>query len=167
MEGLLVEKMTILPAHRFSTRRVRVALERLVPQGWYVESPSPVTLAASEPEPDVAVVRGSDQDYLDRHPGPADVVMVVEVSDSSLGRDQVFEKPIYAKAGIPVYWIVNLIDRRVEVYTDPTGPAAEPDYRVRHDAGEADQVHVVIEGRDVGSIAVREVLPPMSGCPRS
>ena len=94
------------------------------------------------------MVRGSDQDYVDRHPGPADVVMVVEVSDSSLRRDQVFKKPIYAKAGIPVYWIVNLIDRRVEVYTDPTGPAAEPDYRVRHDVGEADFAHVVIEGRD-------------------
>ena len=162
LEGLLVEKMTILPAHRFSTRRVRIALERVVPQGWYVESPLPVTLAASEPEPDVAVVRGSDEEYVDRHPGPADVVLIVEVSDSSLRRDQVFKKAIYAKAGIAVFWIVNLIDRRVELYADPTGPAARPDYRVRHHFGEADQVPVVLEGREVGRIAVREVLPGAS-----
>ncbi len=89
--------------------------------------------------------------------------MSVVVSDSSLRRDQGFKKAIYAKAGIAVYWIVNLIDRRVEVYTDPTGPAAQPDYRVRHDAGEADQVPVVIEGREVARIAVRELLPEGSG----
>ncbi|MEI8376402.1 MAG: Uma2 family endonuclease [Planctomycetota bacterium] len=159
LEGLLVAKMTILPSHRFSTRRIRIALEHVVPQGWYVESPAPVTLAASEPEPDVAVVRGSDHEYIDRHPGPADVVLVVEVSGSSLRRDQGLKKAIYAKAGIPVYWIVNLIDRCVEVYTDPTGPAAQPDYRARYDAGEADQIPVVIEGREVARIAVREVLP--------
>jgi Uma2 family endonuclease len=159
LEGLLVRKMTILPPHRRSTHRVQTALRQAAPPGYYVASPSPVTLAASEPEPDVVVVRGSDDDYPDRHPGPSDVALVVEVSDTSLKRDQGFKKSIYARAGIPVYWIVNLVDRRVEVYTEPTGPGEKGDYRHRHDFGESDQVALVIEGREVARIGSRELLP--------
>ena len=103
-------------------------------------SPSSVTLLTSEPEPDVIVVRGSNDDYVDRHPGPGDVVLVVEVSDTSLRSDQGFKKMIYAKSSLPVYWIVNLIDRRVEVYTDPTGPAEQPDYRHHDDFSGAESV---------------------------
>jgi Uma2 family endonuclease len=116
-------------------------------------------LATSEPEPDVAVVRGSDDDYSDHHPGPEDVPLLVEVADTSLRRDRGFKKAIYAKARIAVYWIVNLIDRRVEVYTQPTGPAAAPDYGQHQDFGETDQVPLVIEGREVARIAVSELLP--------
>ena len=74
-------------------------------------------------------------------------------------RDQRFKKAIYARAGIPVYWIVNLIDRRLEVYSDPSGAADTADYRHREDYREADQAPVVIEGREVGRIPVRELLP--------
>ncbi len=158
LEGLLVKKMTISPPHRRATRRVRLALEGVAPSGCYVDAPSPITLQQSEPEPDVVVVRGADGDYADRHPGPQDLLLVVEVADSSLRRDQGFKKVIYAKAAIPVYWIVNLIDRRVETYSDPTGAVEEPDYRVHRDFGEADHVPVVIEGREVGKILVRDVL---------
>ena len=158
LEGLLVEKMTISPSHRRATRRVRLALGGIAPSGCYVDAPSPVTLQRSEPEPDVVVVRGADGDYPDRHPGPQDILLVVEVSDSSLRRDQGFKKAIYAKAGIPVYWIVNLIDRRVEEYSDPTGAVEQPDYRLRRDYSEADHVPVVIEGREVAKIPVRDVL---------
>ena len=113
--------MTILPAHRFATRRLRIALDRVVvPQGWYVESPSPVTLATSEPEPDVAVVRGSDQDYIDRHPGPADVVLVVEVSDNSLHRDQASRKGDLCQGRHP--YILDLQPDR-----SPRGSIQRPD----------------------------------------
>lgn len=122
-------------------------------------SPSPVTLATSEPEPDVAVVRGSDDDYPDRHPGSDDVALRVEVSDTSLRRDRGFKKAIYAKARIAVYWIVNLIDWRVEVYAQPSGPATAPNYRQHQDFGETDQVPLVIEGREIARIAVSELLP--------
>jgi Uma2 family endonuclease len=158
LEGLLVKKMTISPAHRLATRRVRIALERTVPAGFYVDAPSPVTLQRSEPEPDVVLVRGADDDYINRHPGPGDVALLVEVSDSSLRRDQGFKKLIYAKASIPIYWIVNLIDRRIEVYSDPAGPVEHPDYRGRRDFSEAEQVPLVIDGREVAQISVREIL---------
>ena len=84
LEGLLFAKMTISPAHRRATHRVQSALRLALPRSHYVGSPSPVTLSRSEPEPDMVVVRGTDDDYRDRHPGPADVALVVEVSDSTL-----------------------------------------------------------------------------------
>jgi len=158
LEGLLVKKMTISPSHRRATRRVRLALEGIAPSGCYVDASSPVTLQRSEPEPAVVVVRGVDEDYPDRHPEPQDLLLVVEVSDSSLRRDQGFKKAIYAKAAIPVYWIVNLVDRRVEAYSDPTGAVEQPHYRLRRDFGEADHVPMVIEGREVAKIPVRDIL---------
>jgi Uma2 family endonuclease len=158
LEGLLVKKITVSPSHRLATHRVRLAFEAVAPSGCYVDAPSPVTLQRSEPEPDVVVVRGAAGDYPDRHPGPQDLLLVVEVSDSSLRRDQGLKKVMYAKAAIPVYWIVNLIDRRVEAYSDPTGAVEQPNYRLHRDFDEADHVPVVIEGREVARIPVRDVL---------
>ncbi len=85
-------------------------------------------------------------------------MLVVEVSDSSLRRDRRFKKAIYAKALIPVYWIVNLIDRQVEVYSQPTGPVEQPDYGDHQDYAETEEVPLVIDGREIASISVREVL---------
>jgi hypothetical protein len=83
----------------------------------------------------------------------------VEVADSSLRRDRDLKKRIYARAAIPSYWIVNLADRRIEVYTAPSGPGASPDYAERADYAAEDAVPVVIEGREVGRVAVGMVLP--------
>ena len=118
-----------------------------------------MTLLTSEPEPDVVVVRGTDDDYRDCHPGPADVPLVVEVSDGTLRRDQGFKKAIYAKAGIAVYWIVNLVDRRIEVYSEPFSAGDAADYRLRKDVAEADHVSLLIDGREVAKIAARDLLP--------
>jgi Uma2 family endonuclease len=159
LEGLLVEKMTISPAHRRATHRVQAALRSTIPQTHYVGSPSPVTLFASEPEPDVVVVRGSDDDYADRHPGPADVALVVEVADSSLRRDRGFKKVIYAKAGIAVYWIVNLADRQIEVYSEPHGTKDAANFRAHKDYAETELVPLVIDGQTVATIAANHLLP--------
>ena len=75
----------------------------------------------SKPEPDRCVVRGTVRDYEERTPEPADIALVVEIADSSLAEDRKLAAEVYGPAGIPVYWIVNLVDRQVEVYTDP-GP---------------------------------------------
>ena len=84
LEGWIVKKMTKSPRHRLATRLLRDALQRHIPQGWDVDSQDPVTLSASEPEPDATIVRGGPRDYADRHPGAGDVALVAEVSDSSL-----------------------------------------------------------------------------------
>ena len=80
----------------------------------------------NEPEPDLSVVRGESDDYTDHHPGPADIALVVEVADSSLSRDRGEKRDNYARAGIPVYWIVNLVGRQLEVSSNPTGGATLP-----------------------------------------
>jgi Uma2 family endonuclease len=159
LEGWLVAKMPKNPPHRAVTRLIRQVLERLVPAEWYVDSQEPITTDDSEPEPDVVVVRGETRHYLDRHPGPHDVGLVIEVADTTLQRDRGFKKRLYARAGIPVYWIVNLSDNQCEVYTEPSGPEPQPDYRQRQDYGASDVIPVVLAGVEVGRIAVRELLP--------
>jgi Uma2 family endonuclease len=159
LAGWLVPKMPKNPPHRVATRLLRQALERVVPAGWYVDSQEPITTADSEPEPDVVVVRGETRQYLDRHPGPQDVALVIEVADTTLQRDRMLKQRIYAAAGIPVYWIVNLLDNQLEVYTAPSGSVQQPDYRQCQHYGLSDTVLVVIDGVEAGPIAVRELLP--------
>ena len=80
----------------------------------------PVTLSnINNPEPDVAVVRGTEEDYADRHPGPTDLPLVIEVADSSVSTDRSTKQRLYATASIPQYWLVNLPESQVEVYEQP------------------------------------------------
>ncbi len=159
LEGLLVKKMTKNPPHIYATNIVRDLLQTMLPQGWFVNSQDPVITPDSEPEPDASVIRGHRRDYLQRKPGLGDAILVIEVADATLRQDRGVKKRAYAEAGIPVYWIINLNQRRIEVYTDPTGPVARPDYRQRQEYGVGDEVPVVIDGQAVGRIAVSEVLP--------
>ena len=75
----------------------------------------------SEPEPDVAVAKFQKDSYKSKHPKPSDVLLLIEVSDSTLLKDRKVKLPIYAKAGIEEYWIVNLVDEQIEVYKNPEG----------------------------------------------
>jgi Uma2 family endonuclease len=159
LDGWLVTKMTKNPPHSVATGLVRHALEGIVPKGWYVRSQDAITLATSEPEPDAVVARGDLRAFVDRHPGPEDVALVVDVADASLHRDWTSKKRLYAQAGIPVYWIVDLVERRIEVYTDPSGATDEPDYREHRTFGKSEEVPLVIDRREVGRIAASVMLP--------
>jgi hypothetical protein len=134
-------------------------LTRLLPIGWHVRSQEPVTLADSEPEPDVAVARGEITDYRRRHPSPQETALVIEVSDVTLRRDRGTKKRIYARARIPIYWVINLIDVRIEVYTNPSGPARQPDYRTQQYYGPGDEIPVWLGDEEIGRVSVRELLP--------
>jgi Uma2 family endonuclease len=155
LEGWLVTKMTKSPRHRAATRKTRIALERITPNQWSVDVQEAVTTAHSEPEPDVSVVRGDTSELLDRHPGPQDIGLLVEVADTSLDRDRGWKKRIYAVAGIPVYWIVNLVDSRIEVFARPSAG----DYAEHQVLAGGDEVPVVLDGREIGRIAVDDLLP--------
>jgi len=159
LDGWLVEKMVKSRGHTLATQQARSAIEGVIPGGWYVHSQEPVTLATSEPEPDALVVRGRPADYPDWQPTARDVALVVEVADATLGRDRGLKKAIYAQAGIPAYWVVNLSEGQIEVYTDPSGPAEKPDYRQRRDFRRGEGVPVLLEGREVGAVRVADVLP--------
>ncbi len=159
LDGLLVAKNKTSPAHAVVSSLTRNTLAKVIPEKWFAATHDAITLSRSEPEPDVIVIRGEPRDYLDHRPGPSEIALVVEVSDDSLDCDQGVKKTIYAEAGLPVYWIINLVDRRVEVYTDPTGPDDLPDYRQRQEFREGEKVPVIIAGQDVGYIPVGELLP--------
>ena len=159
LEGWLVFKMPKNPPHRATTRLVRTALENILPPGWYVDSQEPITLSNSEPEPDIVVVRGDTRQYLDRHPGAEDIGIVIEVSDTTLQRDRTVKKRIYARAGIAIYWIVTLVEEQVEVYSQPIVEVEQPDYSQRLDFGRSAVVPIMIEGIEIGAIAVNSLLP--------
>jgi Uma2 family endonuclease len=159
LEGWIVEKTTHNPLHDVVVDRVQEAIRDRVPRDWRVRVQSATTTSDSEPEPDVVVARGPAERYLQRHPGAADIVLLVEVADTSLSRDR-HKARIYAREGIAVYWIVNLQDSVVEVYTDPSGAAeAEPRYRRTDRFTIADSVPLTIPGQPPTSIPAKDMLP--------
>src|SRR5205807_2773816 len=133
LENYVVLKMPRNPPHDGTVQLVSEALAPVIPAGWRLRVQSTVVLADSQPEPDGAAVRGNARTYLARHPGPADVGLVIEVADATLAADRIDKCRIYARAGIVCYWIVNLSDRQIEVYAAPSGPNAAPAYGQRTD----------------------------------
>jgi Uma2 family endonuclease len=158
LEGILVSKITKNRAHSVATHKLRVLLEGLVPEGYYVESQEPTTTLVSEPESDVMVVCGKREDYLDQQPPATQVPLIAEVADSSLQQDRGWKKRIYARAGIPIYWIVNLAERQIEVFTQPSGEATVSEYARCQIFALGQDTPVVLDGKDVGRIAVRDVI---------
>lgn len=134
LDGLLVYKdrggaVPVSPLHSFVTHRMMRLAPALEERGCHLRLENPITLPPShEPEPDGAVVQGGPGDYLEGHPGPGDVSSVIEVADSSLWNDRTTKQAIYAAAGIAQLIIVNLVERRIELYEDPK--AAEKCYGV-------------------------------------
>jgi hypothetical protein len=157
IHGWIVPKMTINPPHNYA---VTALMEQLLALGATatVRIQQPITTTDSEPEPDVVLAAGSKADYKTRNPKPSECIVVVEVPDATLHEDPTTKLALYAGAKVAVYWIVNLVDRRVEVYTQPRG-GKNPTYKQHTDYGPDDVVPVVIAGKRVGTIAVKDLLP--------
>lgn len=157
LEGVLVFHMPKNPPHRFVTRAIFDAITAMLPADWHCQMQEPITLADGEPEPDISVVRGKPGDYRDRHPGPADVAIVMEVADSTQDRDRGVKFRTYARAGISEYWIIDLASRRVDVFRQPVGQAEQAGYeRSRHfDASELAPLE--IDGARIGEINLHEL----------
>ena len=128
IEGVLVYNMPKKRIHAAVTGVIRRLIESQLGAGLTYETQEPITLVDGEPEPDGAVIRGGGMALLDRHPGPSEVALVVEISDSSLARDRGIKLRSYARARIPVYLIVNLIDMQIEVFHNPHGHGDEASY---------------------------------------
>jgi Uma2 family endonuclease len=159
LEGWLFHKMAKKATHSVATRALRKRLEKLLPPDWDVDSQEPITTLDSEPEPDVFVVRAGLLENKQRHPKPKEVGLVVEVSQGTLARDRGIKKRIYARARVPAYWIVNLVDNQIEVYTDPTGPAKQADYRHCQIYKLGQSVPLVLDGKEIARIEVDDILP--------
>ena len=156
LNGVMVWKMPKNPMHFTVTRRCARTIERLLPNGWHVRTEGPIRIPDyDEPEPDIAVVRGDDDVYEQRHPGPGDIALIIEVADSSLSRDRGEKRDIYARAGIPVYWIINLVDVQIETYCRPT-EATFPTAAVLR---APDSAELVLEGHSPVQIPVADLIP--------
>lgn len=158
LDGWIVKKMSRNRKHIVVTNLLGRALEPLLSDAHHVEIESVLTLATSVPEPDLMLVRGHLLDYPD-HPTGNDVALLVEVADSSLRRDQNQKKQLYAAAQIPVYWVVNLTQRQIEVHGEPSGDGDDPNYYHLQTFRGDDEVPVVVDGKEIGRIPVHTLFP--------
>jgi Uma2 family endonuclease len=163
IDGLLVYKdrggaLPVSPLHAFVTHRMARLAPALEARGCHLRLENPITLPPShEPEPDGAVVQGRPEDYLERHPGPGDVLCVIEVSDSSLRNDRTIKQSIYAAAGIAQFIIVNLVEGRIEVYEDPN--IAERGYRLVRILYRDDTISLRVPGDRTLGVPAADWLP--------
>jgi len=118
IEGELFEKETLKPRIAVAISLAQDVLRRIFKNHTHIRVQLPMVFGeSSKPEPDLAVVVGTPRDYLDSHPSTA--ILVVEISDTTLVPDQTTKSSLYARAGIEEYWIVNLVDRTLEVRRQP------------------------------------------------
>ena len=157
--GQLVVAEPQYPYHASAISAADYALRAVLPPGWIVRVQAPVSLDdESEPEPDLAVVAGRPADYREAH--PARPVLAVEVAESSLDFDRQQKSSLYARAGIRDYWIVNLVDRLLEVHRDPEpDPSAPYGWRYRSVTALAPPALVTPLAFTSSRIAVADLLP--------
>jgi Uma2 family endonuclease len=159
IEGRIIEMSPMGSTHATGVSLAGDSLRSVIGHGLHIRSQMPLDLGdLSEPEPDIAVVMGKARDYTNGHPKTA--VLLVEVSESSLDYDRTEQASLYAAAGIPDYWVLNLIDRRLEVRR---GPVPDPNelygfgYRTVTILHEGDFVSPLAAPQT--SIAVADLLP--------
>jgi Uma2 family endonuclease len=158
IDGYIIHKAMQNTPHARAVRRLVTRLSRFESRAWTIQSRLPITLPRNEPEPDGCVMIGPEERYDDRNPKPPDIVLVIEVADSSLALDRGAKLRAYARNRVPIYWIVNILEKHIEVYCQPR-PGRTPGYQKREDFGRGLKVPVVLNGTTVGEIAVNELLP--------
>lgn len=154
LDGEIVEMTPIGPRHVSCVARLHRLLLQALSDGAFISSQGVVRLDRfSEPQPDVIVLRPRDDDYATGHPAPEETLLVVEVADSSLRFDRGIKLPLYAAAGVPEVWIVDLEHDRVEIHRSP------------EDGAFTDSVTVTVGPVWLSEIPeveleIREILPP-------
>jgi len=152
VDGVIFEMTPQSSRHASGVRLTELALQPLYREGFDVRTQLPLALGLdAEPEPDVAVVPGHARDYIAAHPTTA--VLIVEVADSSLLHDRKRKARLYARAGIPEYWLLNLVDWCLEVFRDPKAGS----YATRTILREGDSV--APRTRPEAEIPVADLLP--------
>lgn len=159
LEGYVVLKMSRNPPHDGTVMVVSDAVLPRLPLGWALRTQMSVELADSQPEPDGAVVRGKSRDYTKRHPLASEVGVAIEVANTSLLRDTKDKARIYARAGIPAYWVIDVANEEILVYTQPSGPTDAPSYADMVNIRPPDAVPLVLDGTTVAMIPAKDLLP--------
>lgn len=121
LEGIVSHISPKGVSHVIISRWIAERFRERLGEGFYLLTQDPITLTeqGSEPEPDIPIARGSMFDYTEHHPYPEDILLVIEVADPSLEVDKKIKMPIYAKAGIQDYWVVDVRAKEITVYRHP------------------------------------------------
>ncbi len=161
LEGVIIDKMTKNPPHNLTCDLVQHLFSALLPPGYFLSMGTSMTIEdrQGEPEPDAWVLRGEIRDYTGRRRTPADSALVIEVADTSYELDRYQKSFTYAASGIPVYWLIDLNRRRIEVFSHPGGQGAEAHYAQSRIHAENEEVPVVLDGREHAVVPARELLP--------
>jgi hypothetical protein len=157
VEGSIIAKMPRKPPHDATIARINRRLTPVLPDEWLLRVQSAITLRDSEPEPNLAIVRGPEEVYFERHPRPRDIGLLIEVADRTLLSDRQTKGGLYAQARIAQYWIINLVASVVQVYTQPRA-GKFPAYRQQHDYGKEDVVPLILDDEELERIPVRELM---------
>ncbi|NJL10052.1 MAG: Uma2 family endonuclease [Calothrix sp. SM1_7_51] len=120
IRGELVQMAAKGTLHSVCNTKLFRELERLISNNAVIRNQEPIILPAdSEPEPDIVIARGEPDDYISNHPYPEDILLVIEVSNSTLNYDQTEKLRLYAEKLIQNYWIINLVVNQLEQYSQP------------------------------------------------
>lgn len=120
INGEIIETSPIGSEHAGHVNRINKFFNILLGEKALLTIQNPISIGdTSEPEPDIVVAKPSDHFYSKHHPTPDDIYLIIEVADSSVEIDREIKLPLYAEAGIPEYWIVNLVQSQIEVYRSP------------------------------------------------
>lgn len=138
VEGEIIEMSPIGRRHAACVARLTNLFTRLLIENAIVWVQNPIVLNDySEPQPDITLLRRRDDFYEHSLPTPSDVLLVVEVADTTLEYDRQIKVPLYARAGIAEVWIVNLVDEQIEIYSDPVNEA----YQSRREARRGETIN--------------------------
>ncbi len=118
LRGVIVENMTKTPLHVFVVNKLYEKARAAVPAGYLVRKEEPLTLADSEPEPDIAIVEGTADSFRSKHPRSAALAIEVSISTEDVDREKA---ALYAEAGVMEYWLVLPLSATVEIYSRPVG----------------------------------------------
>ncbi len=141
INGEIITMSPINSPHAATVTGLTILLIEKLRKSVTVISQNPIRLDNfSEPEPDITIAKYRRNNYFDNHPTPEDVLVVVEVSDSTLEKDRTIKVPLYATANIPEYWIINLVDKQIEIYRQPKKGA----YHFKQIISEKNQVIEVV-----------------------
>jgi Uma2 family endonuclease len=159
LEGWLVNKMSNNPPHASAIGMLEDAMIALLVAPWIFRTQMPIELSGdSVPEPDLVVVKGPRRKFVKSHPTASEIALVVEVSHTTLDQDRGIKQKLYARDRIPEYWIVNLVDRVVEVYTHPKA-GKMPGYRPPIVYRPESTVPLRLDGEPIGQIPVASLMP--------
>lgn len=155
--GQIIKMSAKGTAHTSAVRRTARILRNRLENQADVYTQDPIKLDnSSEPEPDIAVVKIDPLDYADHHPTPSEVYLIIEVADSSLKYDREIKSKLYAQSGIADYWVLDVIDRKLHMFREPTQEGYQSEVILSQEASISPLQFPTLV------IALQDILPPIS-----